>query len=165
MGKPPRKTLGYCRVSTEEQAREGVSLEAQEEQIRHYCDLYDLDLFEVLRDEGQSGKDMDRPAIQDLMSHVEAGEVQAVVFYKLDRVGRNTIDILSFAEALKSSGVALHSVTERIDTTSAHGGFFFALLAALAEMERRQIAERTEVCKRRCKNVPPWRPGTPAEPV
>ncbi len=77
MGKHPRKTLGYCRVSTEEQAREGVSLEAQEEQIRRYCDLYSLELVEVLRDEGVSGKSMERPGMVELMSHVEAGEVQA----------------------------------------------------------------------------------------
>jgi len=138
------KAIGYCRVSTEEQAREGVSLDAQAENIRRYCTLYDLELVDVLIDEGISGKDMDRPAMQELMARVEQGEVEAVVFYKLDRVGRNTVDILSFAESLKTSGVALHSVTERIDTTSAHGEFFFTLLAALATMERKQIAERTK---------------------
>ncbi len=144
MGKKAQRTLGYCRVSTEEQAREGVSLEAQDEQIRKYCELYGLELVEVLRDEGVSGKSMERPGMVELMSHVEAGEVEAVVFYKLDRVGRNTVDVLSFAETLQKAGVALHSVTERIDTTSAHGEFFFTLLAALATMERKQIAERTE---------------------
>jgi len=135
--------IGYCRVSTEEQAREGVSLDAQAEQIRKYCDLYGLELADVLIDEGRSGKDMARPAMRELMQRVARGEVGAVVFYKLDRVGRNTVDILTFAEALKGAGVALHSVTERIDTTSAHGEFFFTLLAALATMERKQIAERT----------------------
>jgi len=138
------KALGYCRVSTEEQAREGVSLDAQAENIHRYCELYSLDLAEVLIDEGISGKSMERPAMQELMARVEQGEVEAVVFYKLDRVGRNTVDILTFAEALKKAGVALHSVTERIDTTSAHGEFFFTLLAALATMERKQIAERTK---------------------
>jgi len=140
----PLKAIGYCRVSTEEQAREGVSLDAQAENIRRYCALYDLELVDVLIDKGRSGKDMDRPALRELMARVGQGAVDAVVFYKLDRVGRNTVDILSFAETLKSAGVALHSVTERIDTTSAHGEFFFTLLAALATMERKQIAERTK---------------------
>jgi len=138
------KAIGYCRVSTEEQAREGVSLDAQAENIRRYCELYDLKMVDVLIDEGRSGKDMDRPAMNELMARVEQGAVDAVVFYKLDRVGRSTIDLLSFAEVLRASGVALHSVTEKLDTGSAHGSFFFTLLAALAEMERRQIAERTK---------------------
>ena len=68
MGKKAQRTLGYCRVSTEEQAREGVSLEAQEKQIRRYCDLYGLELVEVLRDEGVSGKSMERPGMVELMS-------------------------------------------------------------------------------------------------
>jgi site-specific DNA recombinase len=137
------EAIGYARVSTEEQVREGVSLEVQSDHIRRYGDLYGLNLAEILIDEGRSGKDMDRPAMRELTARVKRDEVGAVVFYKLDRVGRNTVDILTFAETLKAAGVALHSVTERIDTTSAHGGFFFTLLAALAEMERRQIAERT----------------------
>jgi len=156
------KAIGYCRVSTEEQAREGVSLDAQAEQIRRYCELYDLSLVDVLIDEGRSGKDMDRPAMRELMARVEQGEVEAVVFYKLDRVGRNTVDILSFAESLKSAGVALHSVTERIDTTSAHGEFFFTLLAALATMERKQIAERTKAALAHKQDCGEWVGRPPA---
>jgi len=143
MSETDRRAWGYTRVSTEEQVK-GVSLDAQAENIRRYCELYGLHLAEVLIDEGISGKSMDRPAMQELMARVEQGEVEAVVFYKLDRVGRNTVDILNFAEALKKANVALHSVTERIDTTSAHGEFFFTLLAALATMERKQISERTK---------------------
>jgi len=144
MSKKARKALGYARVSTEEQAKEGVSLHAQEEHIRRYCELYGLYLSDVLIDEGRSGKDMDRPAMRELVERVERGEAEAVIFFRLDRIGRNTVDVLNFAKNLKEAGIALHSVTERIDTDSANGTFFFTLLAALAEMERRQIAERTE---------------------
>ena len=156
MSKKARKALGYVRVSTDEQVKEGVSLDAQEEHIRRYCELYGLELAEVLIDEGRSGKDMDRPAMHELIERVERGEAEAVIFFRLDRIGRNTVDVLNFAKNLKEAGVALHSVTERIDTKSANGTFFFTLLAALAEMERRQIAERTEAALAHKKDRGEW---------
>ena len=62
------KAIGYIRVSTEEQAREGISLEAQEEKIKKYVDLHNLKLVELISDEGKSGKDLNREGIQKIIS-------------------------------------------------------------------------------------------------
>ncbi|MGO9116826.1 MAG: recombinase family protein [Desulfomonilaceae bacterium] len=138
------KTMGYVRVSTEEQSREGISLEMQTAKIRQYAELNDLELVEIVQDAGLSGKSVaGRPGIQKVLSMVKSREVQAVVCYKLDRLARNTIECLEMAKLMDKAGVALHSISEKLDTQSALGKFFFTLTASLAEMERGIISERT----------------------
>jgi site-specific DNA recombinase len=83
------KIAGYVRVSTEDQAREGVSLEAQAEKLRAYCLVKDWQIVALEKDEGVSAKTLDRPGMQKIMAMVEAGEVGAVVVYKLDRLTRS----------------------------------------------------------------------------
>lgn len=138
------KTIGYIRVSTEGQVNEGVSLDMQEAKIRAYCLLNDLELSEVICDAGISGKNLARPGIKRVLDMVRAGEVGAVVIYKLDRLGRSTSDLLEVAKLMDKKGVAIHSLTEKLDTTSAVGRFFFTLTSGLAEMERGLISERTK---------------------
>lgn len=138
------RAVAYIRVSTEAQANEGVSLEAQEAKIRAYCQLHDMELVRVFTDAGVSGKRAsNRPALQEALSCVFKGGAQALVVYKLDRLARNTVDALTIAERLDKAGVSLHSLTEKLDTGSAMGRFFFTLVASLAEMERGIISERT----------------------
>ena len=137
--------VGYVRVSTEGQAVEGVSLEAQEDKIRGYCELNDLDLCCIYADRGLSGKRADnRPELQNALRAIEGGDADSLVVYKLDRLARCTIDALEIAQSLDKRGAALHSLTEKLDTSSAMGRFFFTLVASLAEMERGIIAERTQ---------------------
>ena len=138
-----KKACGYCRVSTSEQAKEGVSLENQRRKIAIYADLNDLDLVEIVADEGKSGKDLNRPGVQRVLEMARRKEVDAVIVYKLDRLFRSTTDALQTAKMLDSRGVALHSINEKLDTQSAMGKFFFTLTASLAEMERNIISERT----------------------
>lgn len=138
------QAVAYIRVSTEGQAQEGVSLEAQEAKIRAYCRLNDLDLVAVFVDAGVSAKRADnRPELQRALKAAGKGKASALVVYKLDRLARNTVDALEIAERLDRQGVTLHSITEKLDTGSAVGRFFFTLLASLAEMERGIISERT----------------------
>jgi site-specific DNA recombinase len=140
-----KRAVGYIRVSTEEQTREGVSLDMQAHKIRGYADLHDMELTEILADEGLSGKSIKvRPGIQKVLEAIRKKEVQAVIVYKLDRLARNTIETLQMAEAMKKARVGLHSICEKLDTESAIGEFFFTLLASLAQMERKQIGERTK---------------------
>ena len=82
------KAIGYIRVSTDEQAREGISLENQKAKITAYCELNDLDLVEIIEDAGKSGKDLNREGIQSLLGKVKARTIDAVVVYKLDRLSR-----------------------------------------------------------------------------
>jgi site-specific DNA recombinase len=139
-----KKAVGYIRVSTEEQSREGVSLEMQAAKIRQYAELNDLALVEIIEDAGISGKSIKaRPGIQSILGMVKGRQTEAVICYKLDRLARNTIECLEMAKIMDKAGVALHSISEKLDTQSALGRFFFTLIASLAEMERGIISERT----------------------
>ena len=137
------KAIGYTRVSTEEQVREGISLAAQEAKIRAYCELHDLELVAVLDDAGLSGKDTKRQGLQKVLRMVEDREVQAVVVYKLDRLSRRAVDTLTMVEAIEKAGGSFHSIQEKVDTKSAVGRFFLTITAAFAQMERDLISERT----------------------
>ncbi len=137
-------TVGYVRVSTEEQVREGVSLDAQEARLRAYATAKDLHLTEIIRDEAESGKNLRRPGIARLIELCENGECGGVVVVKLDRLSRRTRDLLHLVEdVFEPNEVALHSLNETVDTTTASGRFFLRIMGALAEMERELISERT----------------------
>lgn len=137
------KAIGYIRVSTEDQAREGVSLEAQEAKIRAWADFNGYDEVEIFKDAGISGSSMDkRPALQAALKAVGKGD--ALIIYSLSRLARSTKDTLEISEQLQTKGADLVSLSEKIDTTSAAGKMVFRMLAVLAEFERDQIAERTK---------------------
>ncbi len=136
--------IGYARVSTQGQVDEGVSLQAQEERIRSYCELHGFELTEIVADAGLSGKSIGiRPGLQRILSTAEKGQLQAVVTYKLDRLGRSTLEVLEMVELCDKKDVALHSISEKLDTGSAIGRFVLRTLASLAEMERDLVSERT----------------------
>jgi len=137
------KAIGYIRVSTEDQAREGISLDNQEAKIKAYATLNGLDLTEIIKDAGISGKTLNRPGIAKVLKMIEAREIEAIIVYKLDRLSRKTLDNLTLIESFDSNGLAFHSIMEKIDTKSAQGRFFLTILSALAQMERDLIAERT----------------------
>lgn len=137
--------VGYIRVSTAGQAADGVSMDMQIAKIKAYCALEDMELVGIYGDPGISAKSIDkRPGLQAILRMVEKKKIHNVVIYKLDRLARNTVECLEMAEQLDKKGVGLHSITEKLDTKTAVGRFFFTLLASLAEMERRLIGERTK---------------------
>lgn len=140
-----KKAIGYIRVSRESQVETGLSLQAQRAKIEAYTALKDLSLVEIIEDAGISAKNLKRPGMQRVLELVHRGEVEAVVILKLDRMFRNTVDALETARMFDKKGVALHSIVESLDTHSALGKFFFTLTAALAEMERGMVGERTRV--------------------
>ena len=137
-----KRAVGYIRVSTVEQAK-GVSLDMQREKIKAYADLEDMELIDIISDEGISGCSLKiRPGVQRVIKMVRQRQVKAVIIYKLDRLSRNTIEALELARVMDQKGVALHSITEKLDTRSAMGRFFFTLMASVAEMERELVSER-----------------------
>lgn len=137
------KAVGYIRVSTEEQARQGVSLEAQEARIRAWSEVNEAELVALCADEGVSGHLLaNRPGLQQALDDA-CREKSALVVYSLSRLARNTREALEIADRLDRCGADLVSLSEKIDTTSAAGKMVFRLLAVLNEFERDLISERT----------------------
>ena len=137
------KAIGYIRVSTDEQAREGISLENQRAKIEAYSQLNDLELVGILEDAGKSGKDLNREGIQNLVDLIKGRRVDAVIVYKLDRLSRKVRDTLQLMELIEKQRIAFHSITEKIDTKSAMGKFFLNIMASMNQWERDTISERT----------------------
>ena len=127
-----QKAIGYIRVSTQGQADEGVSLEAQRAKIRAWCELNDAELVAVFEDAGLSGASM--KGREGLDAALKAtGKGMALVCYSISRLARSTRDMLHISEQLDKKGADLVSLTEKIDTTTAAGRMVFKMLAVLAD--------------------------------
>src|SRR5207302_3676022 len=124
--------VGYVRVSTEEQSRDGISLEMQTERIRAYCESQGWALVAIHKDAGVSGTSLQRPGLQELLAHLHG--VGAVLVWKVDRLSRRQKHVLSILEdVLEPAGVGFKSVTEPFDTTTPMGKAFLGMLAVFAQ--------------------------------
>ena len=143
--------IAYVRVSTEEQATEGHSLEAQAERLRAYCTMRGLELVEIVTDAGVSASKplADREGGAQVLAALRRRKqpIRHVVAVKLDRLFRDTMDCLGVVKAWTKAGAALHLVDmggSAIDTSNGMGRMFLTVLAGIAELERVQIGERTK---------------------
>jgi DNA invertase Pin-like site-specific DNA recombinase len=137
------RAVAYLRVSTDKQADRGVSLEAQRAKVEAYAALYDLELVAVEVDAGVSAKTLDRPALGRALELLDAGEADALLVVKLDRLTRSVADLGALVKRCNRAGWALLSVSEQIDTRTAAGRLVLNVLASVAEWEREAIGERT----------------------
>jgi site-specific DNA recombinase len=138
-----RRTIAYTRVSTEDQAREGVSLAAQESRIGAYCVAMGWRASQVIRDAGESAKTLKRPGIAKVVEWVREGSVERIVVSKLDRLTRSIKDLSELIELYARHDVALVSVGETLDTSTAAGRMVVNMLGVVAQWEREAIGERT----------------------
>lgn len=137
-----KQAIGYIRVSTQSQANEGVSLEAQEAKIVSWCKANDYELVKVYVDAGISGKRMDtRKELLLALAALKKG--MALVSYSLSRLARSTKDAIAIGELVAKKKADMVSLTEQIDTTTAAGKMMFQMLSVLGEFERNLVAERT----------------------
>jgi DNA invertase Pin-like site-specific DNA recombinase len=142
------QAVGYVRVSTDDQADSGLSLEHQEARIRAYATVNGLELIAIVRDEGISaGKPLAfRKGGAAVLAMLTTGPARHLIALKLDRVFRNAADALNQAELWDKAGVGLHLIDmggQSVNTRSAMGRMFFTMAAGFAELERGLIAERT----------------------
>ena len=137
------KAIGYVRVSTDRQAEQGVSLEAQEAKIRAMAAVHGASLLDVIVDGGESAKNLNRPGLQRLLALVDSGKVEAVIVAKLDRLTRSVKDLCGLLELFEKRKVALISVAESLDTGSAAGRLVITIMGAVSQWEREAIGERT----------------------
>ena len=132
----------YTRVSTDEQAREGASLDMQADHCRNMAKACGNDVLEVISDAGISGKSMDRAGVQKVLDLIKADKIGGVLIWKLDRITRSLKDLIGLIELLEAHKVALVSLHDKIDTAGPMGRFTLHLLGALAQLEREQISLR-----------------------
>ena len=147
------KTAVYVRVSTDEQAKEGYSIRAQIDKLKNYILLKEWEFYKVYADEGISGKNIkDRPAINELIEDIKKGIVNNVLVYKIDRLTRNTKNLIELSEIFKEYNCGFNSLMESIDTSTASGRMFLKIIGIFAEFERENIIERiTLACEKKVK--------------
>lgn len=137
-------TALYIRVSTEKQADEGYSLDAQRERLAAYCQAQSWPVCpnHVYADEGISGTTTERPQFQAMLQAAKAGHIKRIVAMKLDRLSRNVRDFLGLVDELQAAGCDLVLIKESFDTSTPHGRFALTMFAAMAELEASTITER-----------------------
>ena len=143
----PQRGLIYYRVSTEEQAQHGISLEQQESACREYAKRHGIEIVGVFHDDGVSAKTADREGLQSMLARCtkKAKEIDCVIVYKVDRLSRNVNDYSSILVLLTKLGIKLASTTEAIDETPA-GQFIGNVMAANAQFDNQIRGERTRDC-------------------
>ena len=139
----------YTRVSTQEQAEHNYSLEGQLDKLRAYCDLHEHAIAGEYIDAGFSGTTDKRPGLSRLLADVEAGLVDVVIVYRLDRFFRSQRLLHATLYRLETSGAGLVSVSESFDTTTPVGRAMLGVLGTFAQLERDTFIERCQDGKRK----------------
>lgn len=137
------RAIGYARVSTEQQADSGLSLEHQDGKIRAMAAVQDAELVDVIVDGGASAKTLDRPGMARVLALVDARQIDAVIVTKLDRLTRSVRDLGELLDRFQRRGVRLVSVSESLDTATAAGRLVLNIMGSVSQWEREAIGERT----------------------
>ena len=142
--------VGYIRISIKENDHPSYSLAAQRRRIDGQAIVSDVDLIEILSDDGHSAATLKRPAMTEMLARLDGGLVDMIIVAKLDRLTRSVKDLAMLLERLAKAkradgkrGVDLISCAESLDTSTATGRLVINLMASVSQWEREVIAERT----------------------
>lgn len=133
----------YARVSTEDQAKEGFSLDAQLDKLKSYCKARGWKIVGEYVDDGYSGRTTRRPAYQKMMREMDKWD--AILVIKMDRIHRNSKNFMMMMEQLRANGKEFVSMTESLDTSTAMGRFVMDIIQRIAQLESEQIGERVYI--------------------
>lgn len=143
-----KKVAIYVRVSTQDQAEEGYSIEEQIDKLTKYCDIKDWYVYEIYKDPGFTGSTIDRPGMKKLVNDSKQHKFDTVLVYKLDRLSRSQKDTLYLIEdVFAKCNVDFVSLSENFDTSTAFGKAMIGILSVFAQLEREQITERMQMGK------------------
>jgi len=131
----------YTRVSTEDQAKEGFSLDAQQERLMAYCEAQGWDISGLYQEDGHSGRSTKRPQYQRMMAEKDSWDL--ILVMKMDRIHRNSKNFMIMMENLERWGKKFTSMNESLDTSTAVGRFVVDIIQRIAQLESEQIGERT----------------------
>lgn len=150
----------YCRVSTDDQQERGT-IENQIEFAQKYCDLHELSIFKIYKEDGVSGTIAleDRPVGKQLLKDAKNKKFDTLLLYKLDRLGRSARITLNSIHTLEELNVQIKSMTEPFDTSSPSGRFMITMLAGVADLERSTILERMQLGTNRAAKEGKWLGG------
>lgn len=155
------KCVIYVRVSTYEQAKHGFSIPAQIERLEAFCVSQGWEVAFTFIDDGYSAKDLNRPQFEEMMKMIKAGGIDVLLVYRLDRLTRSVLDLYQILKDLDEYGCKFKSATEIYDTTNAMGRLFITLVAAIAQWERENTAERVLMAVEKKTKLGQWKGGTP----
>lgn len=145
MDAPTGKALLYARVSTTMQVEDGVSLDVQERTLKQAGEMYGFSESELVKEEGRSGKNVSgRPKLIDALKRLDAGDADALIVTRIDRLARSTKDFLDIVDRANKNNWRLILLDLNLDTSTYQGRFVVTIMSALAEMERGIIAERAK---------------------
>jgi len=134
----------YIRVSTEDQVREGHSLEQQCEKLKSFCVAKSYEVYKVYEDAGISAKNTKRPKFQEMMTDMREGKIKLILAYKLDRLTRSIRDLEILITEIEKYNCGLECMMDNINTTDANGKFFIRMLTLLSQLEIERTSERTK---------------------
>lgn len=158
--------LGYCRVSTSEQAASGLGMEAQRRAIEAECDRRGWHLVDVILDEGESGKNLDRPGMHRALKRLATGGAAVLMASKLDRMTRSVGDFAALLAWFAEADLALVALDADVDTSTPGGRLVANVFASVSEWERDTIAARTRdgLASLRAQGKPTGRPAVADRP-
>jgi len=133
----------YTRVSTEDQAKEGFSLEAQLKRIRAYCEAQQYEIISEYIDDGYSGRNTRRPKYQEMISNIN--NFDGIIVLKMDRIHRNSKNFMKMMDNLAKQDKEFISATESLDTSTAMGRFVMDIIQRMAQLESEVIGERVTI--------------------
>ncbi|HII4400341.1 TPA: recombinase family protein [Clostridium perfringens] len=136
----------YCRVSTDEQAEFGYSIDEQKRLLEEWCKANDYIIYKCYSDRGISGKNIkDRPALKELLSDAKAGKFDMVISWKINRVSRKLEDVLKIVNILEKNNITFKSYSEPFETDTPAGRMQFQMMALIGEFERGTIAQNVKM--------------------
>ena len=138
------KAAIYTRVSTDIQAEvEFNSCETQESKIRSFVSSQDkMEVYKVYSDQGYTGANLERPALQEMLHDIQQGKIDIVISYKIDRLTRSPKDFYQLIEIFDRYNASFLSITERFDTSTPSGRLLRNIMLTFAQFERELISER-----------------------